>query len=296
VADNHSEDGTLAVVRSFSSGSLSLVYELQPRNMGFAANLNLAVASAKATHCWLMGSDDRLIPGALGAVLGQIDATPADVLLGHKVVGGVEREYLANTRRPTTFEVRTEDDLLDFVVRCNEVSALFAFISTLVIRKEVWDSISLTDTEALHPYTHVLRLFRALRRAGSSIRYFPTPIVDCGSVANEFSAAFHRHAVLDAEMLERVSGYFTDRPRAREALAMVFRKQYSTPLILIAKAHATREDWSAALPLVHAARYSRVAVRAPFLDGVVRVLYGVARAAKRAPGRVRHHVLRALRL
>jgi glycosyltransferase involved in cell wall biosynthesis len=283
VGDNHSEDDTAAVVGGFGRSGIEVIYRRHDRNMGFAHNLNFVVAKAPATYCWMMGSDDRLSPGSLARVLGEIGLIPdADVIIGNKVAAGRERRYLEGSNPPRAFHVQSEEDLLAYVTRCTEVSALFAFISTMVVRKDTWSCATLSDHEGRHAYTHCLRMFRILSRRGGLLRYANAPIVETGVVANEYSSAIHRHALLDACTLEYVSGLFSDRIRARRALARVFRRQYGTLVVGAAKAHAPPEVWAEALPLLTAGGYSRIAIKRSFLDAPVRVLWRAGRAAMRS--------------
>lgn len=283
VSDNHSEDETEHVVAAARGAGLPVTYHRQPRNVGFAANMNHVVARAPAAYCWLMGSDERLRPGALRRVLEALNGDPSvDVLVANKAVGGLERRYLVDSSASDTFAIEGAADLLAYVRRCAEVSALFAFISTLVVRKAAWDSVAITEDEAGHAYTHCIRLFHVLLRGGRVVRHIEFALVDAGTVANEYSSAVFRHAILDARTLEYLAGLFEDRVAARAAFAVVFRRQYSNVVVLAAKAHATGADWKAITPLLVAAGYPAFAITRSPLDPVLRLAYRVARALKRA--------------
>ncbi|HEU4731763.1 MAG TPA: glycosyltransferase family 2 protein [Kofleriaceae bacterium] len=65
VADNASTDDSVAVVRSHGDPRVRL--EVNPCNVGFAANLERVAAMARGRRMLLLSSDDRMAPGAVEA-------------------------------------------------------------------------------------------------------------------------------------------------------------------------------------------------------------------------------------
>jgi glycosyltransferase involved in cell wall biosynthesis len=77
VSDNASCDGTAECIGELSRDcACRLVYRRHPENLGMARNLLAAVALARGTYCWLLGSDDLLAEGALRRACALIDALP----------------------------------------------------------------------------------------------------------------------------------------------------------------------------------------------------------------------------
>jgi FkbM family methyltransferase len=71
VSDNASDDGTAE-----SMSHTRVEYRRNETDLGAGANLLRAVEMADADYVWLLGSDDRLEPGALARALELLDAHP----------------------------------------------------------------------------------------------------------------------------------------------------------------------------------------------------------------------------
>ncbi|HEX2265116.1 MAG TPA: glycosyltransferase family 2 protein, partial [Solirubrobacterales bacterium] len=81
VVDNGSRDGTLEYLRREGVPHLSL-----PRNLGFAAAVNLGVARTEAAAVLVLNADTVLEPGCAGALLDALEADPG--------LGGVQPRIL----------------------------------------------------------------------------------------------------------------------------------------------------------------------------------------------------------
>jgi GT2 family glycosyltransferase len=81
VVDNGSRDGSLEYLRREGVPHLSL-----PRNLGFAAAVNLGVARTEAAAVLVLNADTVLEPGCAGALLGALEADPS--------LGGVQPRIL----------------------------------------------------------------------------------------------------------------------------------------------------------------------------------------------------------
>jgi glycosyl transferase family 2 len=77
VSDNASTDGTDEVTaRQAEEAPFAIRYHRDQTNLGFSSNLQRAVAMARGRWCWLLSSDDALLPGAVGHVLWLADRYP----------------------------------------------------------------------------------------------------------------------------------------------------------------------------------------------------------------------------
>jgi GT2 family glycosyltransferase len=81
VIDNGSEDGSVEYLRDEGVTHLSL-----PRNIGFAAAVNLGAARVTAATVMVLNADTALEPGCLGALLGALEAEAS--------LGGVQPRIL----------------------------------------------------------------------------------------------------------------------------------------------------------------------------------------------------------
>lgn len=76
ISDNASTDHTPQVIAEYSARGVPLKYHRNLENRGFDRNLLKAVELAEGEYCWLMSSDDILLPGAIARVLGFLERHP----------------------------------------------------------------------------------------------------------------------------------------------------------------------------------------------------------------------------
>ena len=76
ICDNGSTDETAAIVERARAAGLDIDYRRHAADVGAARNIAATVEHARGEHCWLLGSDDRLMPGAVARVLELLAAYP----------------------------------------------------------------------------------------------------------------------------------------------------------------------------------------------------------------------------
>ncbi len=142
VSDNASVDDTAQVVQAFREcidGRLR--YHRFPENRGFTANLLSVVELAQARWCWLLGSDDLVVPGGVGEILELVQRHP-------DAAGATFNRALVDRRDPTTVhhdpprllpdapgeerELRGEEVIL------SQLGQLHDYISTQIVDRELW--------------------------------------------------------------------------------------------------------------------------------------------------------------
>ena len=195
ISDNASSDNTDMMVNEYAARIPRLTYVRNKSNIGFAGNLNQSIKIGSADYCWLMGSDEIILPGALVLILGKINEN-SDIILGNAVTHGKERHFLKRNG-PSEFFIKSSDDFIKFLEICTEISSAFAFISTLIVKRQFWDFPLCTEWELLHPYTHMLRLCRAISAKDTKILYLDRPLVVTGQNVNEFNSSILPHFELD---------------------------------------------------------------------------------------------------
>jgi abequosyltransferase len=281
VADNASQDRTGELVARFQGGRLDLHSHRHDSNTGFAANMNFVVEAAQAQYCWLMGSDDLLCPGALEQVLSAIRRAPQpDLVLGNKTTRRGEHRFLPIDSTEHDFTISDESSLMALVASCQEISALFAYISTLVVRRDAWLGIHPPLLELSHAYTHCLRLFRLLRERGGLVRYLNLSLVTTGAAGNEYASSGYRHMLLDAETLEYLASQFIHRNAARAAFLTVFKRQYGINDVRLARVLAPSDEWTRVVPILQLAGYRDAVIRKSWFDALFRKAFLLARSAK----------------
>jgi abequosyltransferase len=278
IADNASTDDTETMVKQFIAQGLPVSYFRQASNLGFGKNLNKAVSLAKGKYCWLMGSDDLPVPGALATVLTCAAASPA-VIVGNVLTNGKVRRFWSDG--DAEIKIKTKADVELFIARCLEISSLFAFMSALVIRRDYWNDVQLTDDILSHPYTHQLRLFTAIAERGGDLKLIDHPIVTTGDEGNEWDAEVGRHFELDCHTLQLIATkIFNHDEGIFRALGKVFRSQYGTGKFVRSRACLGRSRWSLMVPVLREWGYPNTILQKKFYDLVVYWSYKFVKMAK----------------
>jgi len=164
VSDNASRDGTDAVVAEAAAAGLSVTYHRNERDLGATRNIAQAVALADADWCWLLSSDDVLLPGAVDRVL--------ELLAAHPGVTGVtvnqlvlDRTLTAPLREQATPAVPALHAVtvlrgLDDIV--GELGWIMSGLSSQIVRRDPWIAAEaalrerMDRTPTWYPHTAVM--------------------------------------------------------------------------------------------------------------------------------------------
>lgn len=279
VSDNGSTDGTEDSVRDAQKRMTYLRYSRNYKNAGFAANLNRAVEISSGKYLWLMGSDDYILPESLIKIINHISDNPS-VLIGNPITNSVERKYFMfhGVRK---FIINNDYDYNRYIAECREFSAAFAFMSTLIVKKEFWEKIHCSQYEREHAYTHMLRIIRGLAKHGGSVKCLNQPLVMTGHSGNEWNATVLPHFELDIQTIEYiVKDIFNGSDELLNKYGEIIRKQYSNISLVKSRVESSEVRWSALVPTLVKFGYSRLLIRKTFFDPVILILYLVAKSIR----------------
>ena len=83
VVDDKSTDDTFGVASQFKKKHPAFKIKVirNKRNLGFDKNVLKVVSQAKGRFCWLLGQDDKLLPGGIKAILKEIKKHPEVALI-----------------------------------------------------------------------------------------------------------------------------------------------------------------------------------------------------------------------
>jgi abequosyltransferase len=272
ISDNASTDGTEAAMREAQSRLIYISYSRNEKNQGFAANLNKAIEISSGDYCWLMGSDDIILPDALMRVWQHLQRG-VSVIVGNPITRSTERKFfLFDDQRDHQFG--STDDFVLYISQCREISAAFAFMSTLIVRRDFWNNAQCTRYELMHPYTHMLRIVRGLASNGGIVRCLNAPIVATGHAGNEWNTTVLPHFELDLSTIQYIEGkIFNSSPPVLLAYGAIFRRQYSTIELLKARVESTIDRWSSMVPFLTASGYSQFLLKKTLIDTVLFRIY-----------------------
>lgn len=272
VSDNASTDGTELAIPEAKDRLPCLLYFRNNTNQGFAANLNRVVSLASGAYCWLMGSDDALLPDVLDRLWPHLDGGPS-VIVGNPVTRSVERKFFLFHDEKEQ-RLSSEQEYVLYVAQCREISAAFAFMSTLIVKHDFWDRIQCTQYENEHPYAHMLRIVRGLATEGGNVRCLNAPMVTTGHSGNEWNKTVLPHFELDLLTIQYiVDTIFNSSPALMSAYGLVFRRQYSGLELLKSRVESTRERWNSMTPPLKSFGYPLFLLKKTFLDPLLLALY-----------------------
>lgn len=183
VVDNGSVDDSRALVRHGFPGVL-LISDL--RNPGFGAAANRGVAACRAPYVLLLNADTRLEPGALRALIDELDRHPQAAVVGPRLLetdGGPQSSWFPE---PTPFNLLALNTFLNRLVRVTPgLSRRFRPVwgrdvpagtvpwlkgAALALRREAFQKVGGFD-ESFFLYAEDVDLCFRFRHAGWEVRF-----------------------------------------------------------------------------------------------------------------------------
>jgi abequosyltransferase len=151
VVDGGSKDSTAEVVSKLMESWPNITYVRRQEAGGVDRDFALAVEAAAGEYCWLMSDDDILKPGAVHAVLQEIDAGFSLIVVNAEVRNADLTEMIDGRRLPFGSDQVYGLDELDRLLA--ETGSCLSFIGCVVIRKDLWserDKESYIGSEFIH--------------------------------------------------------------------------------------------------------------------------------------------------
>ncbi|GAA3722753.1 glycosyltransferase family 2 protein [Sphingomonas cynarae] len=206
VADNASTDNTRDVIDRYRSRFSHFIYYSAPTNMGADRNFLKVVDLAEGDYCWLMGSDDRLEPGAIAA----IEKTLAD----HPNVAGLSvRNYSYNLKMTMLISSFATAPIFPRTTLIKGDEAIFlavgqyiGFLSGNVVNRSRWSEVvSANDfTSYLNGWIHAYIIGRMIQQQPEWV-YVAHPCVGWRSGNDSFlSEGMYRRLEIDVAGYDQV--------------------------------------------------------------------------------------------
>jgi abequosyltransferase len=135
VSDNHSTDGTEALVKEFQDSGLLIRYVRNEKDVGSDANIAQCFNLALGHYVQIMGDDDLYVPGKLGTLLGELEKAEYGVvcLRSYGYEHDYEREYPGAGGGIVAY-----GDVGDFLAA---IGPMVTFISACVINKRIQQDV-----------------------------------------------------------------------------------------------------------------------------------------------------------
>lgn len=216
VCDNASTDDTEALVRSVMAQHPNVRYERNEVNLGADGNTLRAPSHARGDYFWILGSDDAITPGAVATVMQAIAGDEPAIVMGDAVDCDI-------ALRPTgmlkffnggacDFDFGVPADIHAFLARATMTASLFGFLSSMVFKRALWESLPLARHTVGTAYPQVFRALDMAFRGRGRVRYLAQAIVNDRRNNCSYTAEFGMVAryVIDMRMFRlAVDDYFS---------------------------------------------------------------------------------------
>ena len=250
ILDGASTDNTAEIVRSYQRRNLRLFYFCLEKRGGIDCDLAKAVELAHGEYCWLLSSDDIITKNAIIDIKNKL-LLNYDVLLFSRINCNIYLEprkiqyALRSKIKEGIYNFSHDEELINYCRNAVDLSALFSYMSTIIVKKSKWDSIPLEYSSIGTAYSHVYRILSILREGGL-LFYSSQPIVflRMGNDSFETDNKIERY-FLDLDGYKKLAEYFFNtNEQLKYYFWGVLRKTHSWRSLYKAKIVAkSKNDW-----------------------------------------------------
>lgn len=241
VADNASTDGTGALVEAYRQRLGEVRYFRWDDNQGADRNYLKSVELATGEYCWILGSDDAAVDGAVEDLQAVLSERRPTIVLFNRLLCDRDLEPLREERfldvdgeAGARFDFSSAGALQGYLKRARSICATFSYLSSMVFAKSAWDRSVPHEEFVGTAYSHTYKLLCACAR-GAVLEYLNRPLVRCRLGNDSFrDLGLARRVLLDlrgyALLADRCFG--EDEAASARAIMRVLRHEYPFARIL----------------------------------------------------------------
>lgn len=164
ISDNSENDETAKAIETFRDNP-KIRYYRNLTNIGSAANFVKVISLAKGRYVWLMSDDDCLYTGALSRITNLLSREPDLVyIFASRLLCDNDLNPIAGFLQPDgvykDIIYKTGKDL--FSAFNGQMTMLVGFISSTIIRKDIWDESCKLVGEPLGNWSHARVFLHAI--------------------------------------------------------------------------------------------------------------------------------------
>lgn len=241
ISDNASTDNTEEIVNKYIKKNLSILYYRMNENMGFGVNINNSIKIASGDYCWFIGADDTIEKNSLNLIFDAIKQNPS-AIIGSAIINKQEKRLIVNSK--DSFVINNEITLSEFIDSCTELSALFAFISTIIVKRDFWNLYQSEANIIDHPYTHQIRLLSLIKNNCAIVKNISGVITKAGKEKNEWSSTIVSHFILDCKTLKYIcEEIFSDSSLLKKSISNLIRRKHSSLRLKLMRGACSSKEW-----------------------------------------------------
>lgn len=192
VVDNCSTDNTKEVISKLQEEFSSLVFNVNPENIGPDLNYMACVEKSTGDYCWLMGSDDHANVESIKKIFSVITELSPDILLFDRENYDLEMKKVMgnhkflNSAERIVVNTLNENEVDDYLSKMNDLGGIFSYLSSIVVKRSCWDKTKVIPDHIGTAYLHSSRIFLMMKN-GAKLVYEPFSVVK-NRMGNDFFA------------------------------------------------------------------------------------------------------------
>jgi abequosyltransferase len=240
VYDGGSTDATPALMERYAKAWPNLQYHRGAQRGGIDADLVTCVGFAKGEYCWLFSGDDVMRQGAIERAFEWIKQQSDIYICKHTICSKTmvvfhEHPVLAPDQAFTA-NFANSNERLDWFRRAVTTEAFFSFMSSLVVRRDKWQSGTLPEAFSRSCWGHVARFF-GLVNSGLIVCYVAEVWLDQRGGNDSFAdkGIVNRYGIAIEGYHKMAETYFTRESEEAFHIRRVIRNEFSFSLFLHTK-------------------------------------------------------------
>jgi abequosyltransferase len=274
IVDGGSTDDTAEIVSTYQSRYNNIKFFARNRRVGVDLDLAKTVELASGEYCWFISADDKVKQGAIERILEEIESK-ADIYLCNRTECNInlkplrDRFWLSRGLGDKAFDLSNKRIFLNYLNNAHSIGALFSYCSSIIFKREKWNSVAYNDKFTGSGYAHVHRLFSFLT-VGCQLKYIRTALVFCRLDNDSF---------LDKGKVKRflldIDGYnlladslFLDDPEIKKAFLRVVAREIRDHYLIEIRSLVENDDkWQEIKDKLLAVGFNRFKVNAIGMAG-----------------------------
>jgi abequosyltransferase len=237
VVDGASKDNTREIVQDYQKKFPRLHLFSRDKNVGVDRDLAKSVELAQGEYCWFLSSDDTLKKGAIKRILAEIE-NDCDIYLCNRVECDFnlkplkDRLWLSRDVGDKVFNIADKTELMKYLDKACSIGALFSYCSSIIFKRQRWNSVSYDEKFIGTGYAHVNILF-SFNNTLSKLKYIKEPLVFCRGDNDSFlKQGTVKRFLIDIEGYNLLASHLFGDSNIRDAFLKVVRREIKLNYLL----------------------------------------------------------------
>lgn len=252
ISDNNSYDDTARIVQEYKARYKNLVYYKNDINVGFDRNVLNCINKAKGKYCWILGDDDRLLPGSISFVLHNIKSGQDIYTCGLNLCDGKLRfletwQLARGVKNGKIVNMASEGEMLRYLRKVCSNGGLFGYMGTCIFNRETAMKVKGTQRVSGLGWIHIYLLW-SFKNFNAKFKFLKKPLVDLRTQNDrdvKENSKIHRLTLELKGLYIIAQEVFYNQPKLKSAFLAAVKRYIAPssipPLFILNKAE--KKDW-----------------------------------------------------